>query len=84
MLWSLSPPNRPFFFIASQPRPIRTRLSVPPPDFSRETFCPLLRLTVMVPAFLSLLVLWTCYLRPALQFMPQPYARSRVDWVPSM
>src|SRR3954454_18119686 len=37
----LTRPNSPFFGIASQPRPMRTRVSSPPPRFSSEMRCPL-------------------------------------------
>src|SRR5262249_16613693 len=41
-------PNRPFLGIASQPRPMRTFVSSPPPDFSSEMRWPFAMLTDMV------------------------------------
>src|ERR1700754_4317403 len=35
------PPKKPFFLKASQPRPMRTWVRVPPPFFFSETVCPL-------------------------------------------
>jgi hypothetical protein len=41
--WDLEP-NRPRFFTASQPSPMRTSVRVPPPRLASDTFWPLVML----------------------------------------